>query len=350
MGLTYQAIHWNKTKKIYDKYIGLVLLFLVIPFIALQFLFYPDITIETLIIRSTAFVAIVLLHIILMIGPLTRLDDRFYPLLYNRRHLGVAMFLFALVHGVFSIVQFHALGNRNPIVSVFTSNEHYLAISAFPFQVLGFLALVILMLMAVSSHDFWLRQLSAKFWKGLHMMVYIAYFLIFAHVALGTLQYEDHPMYWLLLIMGAAMICTLHLLAGWKAVHAQAKKDELPEQNFYKACHVNDIESDFAKTCIIQDQNIAIFKYDQKISAVSNICKHQMGPLGEGKIIDGCITCPWHGYQYLPHNGESPPPFNEQIATYMVKVVGDEIWVNPQPNPEGTAVEPASVTNSKNDE
>jgi hypothetical protein len=26
----------------------------------------------------------------------------------------------------------------------------------------------------------------------------------------------------------------------------------------------------------------------------------RIGPLGEGKIIDGCVTCPWHGYQYLP--------------------------------------------------
>jgi len=34
-----------------------------------------------------------LLHIILSIGPLCRLDSRFLPLLYNRRHLGVTMFL-----------------------------------------------------------------------------------------------------------------------------------------------------------------------------------------------------------------------------------------------------------------
>mgnify|MGYP003753304843 CR=1 FL=1 len=46
-----------------------------------------------------------------------------------------------------------------------------------------------------------------------------------------------------------------------------------------------------------------------------NVCKHQMGPLGEGKIIDGCITCPWHGYQYLPANGQSPPPFTEMVKT-----------------------------------
>jgi nitrite reductase/ring-hydroxylating ferredoxin subunit len=29
----------------------------------------------------------------------------------------------------------------------------------------------------------------------------------------------------------------------------------------------------------------------------------QNGPLGEGRIVDGCITCPWHGYQYRPDTG-----------------------------------------------
>ena len=29
----------------------------------------------------------------------------------------------------------------------------------------------------------------------------------------------------------------------------------------------------------------------------------EWGPLGEGKIVDGCITCPWHGFQYRPQDG-----------------------------------------------
>ena len=62
--------------------------------------------------------ALLLLHVILCIGPLCRLDRRFLPLLYNRRHLGVTMFLLALAHGTFSIFQFHALGNLNPLVSL----------------------------------------------------------------------------------------------------------------------------------------------------------------------------------------------------------------------------------------
>jgi len=68
-----------------------------------------------------------------------------------------------------------------------------------------------------------------------------------------------------------------------------------------------------------------------------------MGPLGEGMIIDGCITCPWHGYQYNPENGQSPPPFTEKVKTYKVKIVKDIIWVNPEPLDEGTFVEPAQI-------
>ena len=92
-------------------------------------------------------------------------------------------------------------------------------------------------------------------------------------------------------------------------------------------------------------KSIAIFKYEGKLSAVDNACKHQNGPLSEGRIIDGCITCPWHGYQYQPHNGTSPPPFGEKLATYDVKVEGKQVWVNPEGHAEGTAIEPCKIPN-----
>jgi sulfoxide reductase heme-binding subunit YedZ len=79
------------------------------------------------------------------------------------------------------------------------------------------------------------------------------------------------------------------------------------------------------------------------VSAVSNVCRHQAGPIGEGKVVDGCITCPWHGYQYLPGNGRSPAPFTERVETYDVRVVSGRVYVNPEPHEPGTPVEPARV-------
>ena len=62
-----------------------------------------------------------------------------------------------------------------------------------------------------------------------------------------------------------------------------------------------------------------------------------------GGVIDGCIMCPWHGYQYLPETGASPPPFSEKVPTFHVRVKNGRVFVHPKPNPAGTRVEPASV-------
>ncbi len=258
--------------------------------------------------------------------------------------MGVSMFFLALVHGLFSIVQFHVLGDTNPFVSIFTSNQHYNEISSFPFQTLGFFALIILFLMAATSHDFWLKNLSPRIWKILHMGVYLAYALIIVHVATGAFQYESHPANWVLLILGFVIVAGLHLYAGLKErTRLSEEKNQLSEQGFYKVCQLSEIDENCAKTVFIDGQNIAIFKYDEKVSAVHNVCKHQMGPLGEGQIIDGCITCPWHGYQYHPHNGQSPPPFTEKVNTYDVNIIDGNVWVNPKPHAEGTFVEPAKI-------
>jgi len=48
---------------------------------------HPNATAETLLIRGFGTARLLLLHVILCIGPLCRLDRRFLPLLYNRRHL-----------------------------------------------------------------------------------------------------------------------------------------------------------------------------------------------------------------------------------------------------------------------
>ncbi len=342
MSASYQSILWNRQKKIYDWIlISFVLLYLSV-FISVNLVIHPEITQETLVIRSTATLAIFLLHVILMIGPLTRLNPIFLPLLYNRRHLGVTMFCFGAAHGIFSIVQFHSLGNINPILSLFVSNVHYNSISRFPFEIFGFFALTIFFLMAITSHDFWLHNLSPRIWKSLHMLVYLAYALIVLHVLLGILQFETSPLFVTLLVIGFILLCALHLLAGRKETKADKAQTGIILDGFEKVCTVDDIPEKRAKIVSLGKERIAIFKYDNKISAVSNVCKHQNGPLGEGRIIDGCITCPWHGYQYLPHNGSSPPPFKEKVATYDIKVIDNEVWLNPTPYPDGTERTPAT--------
>ena len=334
MGLNYQTVLWNKNKKVYDRWIGIGMLVYLLVFIGLTFAVNPQTSPETLIIRAFGTLAIALLHIILAIGPLARLNTRSLPLLYNRRHLGVSMFLAALVHGGFSTFQFHALGDVNPILSIFTSNMEYDSLVNFPFQVLGFFALCILFVMAATSHDFWLHNLSPKIWKRLHMMVYVAYILVIFHVFLGAFQQQ--PSFWSLGILsfGFIAITSLHLAAGLKETRKDAEKLPVAEEDWHYVCEIDEIDEDRAKIFMVDGERVAVFKYEGTLSAIHNVCKHQGGPLGEGKIIDGCVTCPWHGYQYLPQNGQSPPPFTEKVCTYRLKKEGDKVYIHPEALPE----------------
>jgi len=88
-------------------------------------------------------------------------------------------------------------------------------------------------------------------------------------------------------------------------------------------------------------ERIAIFRDGARLGALTNLCAHQNGPLGEGRIIDGCVTCPWHGYQYRLEDGCAPPPFTEKLATYRLRMRDGMVEVDPTALPPGT---PASIT------
>ena len=341
MSVSYTSVLWNKNKKRYDLAILVSIIVFIATFTLLNMTLNPQVTFETNLIRSFGWLAILLLHVILSIGPLARINSRFNIVLYNRRHLGVIMFLMGLIHGGFSIMQFHSLGDMNPIRSVFLSNLSYGSIAYFPFQTLGFLGLTILALMAASSHDFWLKNLGVKTWKALHMLVYVAYGALVLHIALGALQNETSPVIFGILVVGFVVIASLHLVAGFR--ETSADKELSSQDDFVQVCKVSEIMEDRAKIFTVSGERVAIFKYDGKLSAVNNVCRHQGGPLGEGKVIDGCITCPWHGYQYLPGNGQSPPPFTEKVETYQLKLEGDQVLLDPKPNEPGTPVEPIEI-------
>jgi methionine sulfoxide reductase heme-binding subunit len=136
--------------------------------------------------------------------------------------------------------------------------------------------------------------------------------------------------------MGAIWLITLHLIAGIKEVKKDNETFAPAKEGFVFVSHVSAFEESRAKIFCIDEERIAVYLHEGKLYAIHNVCKHQGGPLGEGKIIDGCITCPWHGYQYLPHNGQSPPPFKEKVSTYQLKVEDGKVFIHPTPFAEGT--------------
>jgi thiamine pyrophosphate-dependent acetolactate synthase large subunit-like protein/nitrite reductase/ring-hydroxylating ferredoxin subunit len=73
---------------------------------------------------------------------------------------------------------------------------------------------------------------------------------------------------------------------------------------------------------------VCLTRTEEGYGAISNRCPHQGGPLGDGFLQDGCVVCPWHGYEYHPFTGATPPEYDDEpVAPYPVEIREDGLYV-----------------------
>lgn len=342
MSVGYATVQWSRHKVVYDLVVFAAIIVFIGVFIAASLLLAPAGQApgpEVLVIRATGACAITLLHIILAIGPLARLWPRVLPLLFNRRHLGVITFCIALIHAVIVTGYYHGFGVLNPFDSLLRSSATFISLSAIPFEPFGLVALVALFLLAATSHDFWLKLLGPRAWKSLHMSVYAAYVLLLAHVGFGAAQSNrpgEGTTLLALLGIGAVALSTLHIIAALREVRTD-RAPHAVDGPWIDVAAPGDLPLDRARIVSAPGgERIAVFRGGGTIAAITNVCAHQGGPLGEGKVVDGCVTCPWHGWQYRATDGCAPPPFVEKVPTYQVRIVAGRVQVNARALPPGT--------------
>jgi nitrite reductase/ring-hydroxylating ferredoxin subunit/multimeric flavodoxin WrbA len=104
---------------------------------------------------------------------------------------------------------------------------------------------------------------------------------------------------------------------------------------FMKVCSLSELPDNSQKIVQVGPHKVALFHFNNEISAIANACLHKAGPLGLGLVenkYDGIyVTCPWHGWEYNIKTGSAPPGYKDQQALYEVKVEGGDVLVNEQP-------------------
>jgi DMSO/TMAO reductase YedYZ heme-binding membrane subunit len=171
MSVAFRAVQWNRAKLVYDAILLAAIMLFIAGFIGIGgWIEQPKNEPEWIGLRIRTFgsCAFLMLTIILAIGPLARLDRRFLPLLYNRRHFGVLTFFVAALHAWFMVEWYIAQGLLGTLMPELMNVSDYGKFIGFPFKVLGIAALIVLFLMAATSHDYWLVFLTPLVWKALH--------------------------------------------------------------------------------------------------------------------------------------------------------------------------------------
>ena len=76
-------------------------------------------------------------------------------------------------------------------------------------------------------------------------------------------------------------------------------------------------------------RSLALSNIDGEFYAIDNVCTHDGGPLGEGRIRNGRILCPRHGAQFDAKTGRVISlPAVKSVQAYAVTRDGDDLIID----------------------
>lgn len=98
------------------------------------------------------------------------------------------------------------------------------------------------------------------------------------------------------------------------------------EETYTKICSLSDLKENQGRRFLINDVELAVFKVNNEVFVLNNICPHQHTALiYDGFIEDGCVVCPAHGWMFNLKTGRQPTGARG-LDTYQVKIINDEVY------------------------
>ena len=92
-------------------------------------------------------------------------------------------------------------------------------------------------------------------------------------------------------------------------------------------CKLDELQENVGRRFIVNDIEVAVFKINSEVFAVSNICPHQQTHLiYDGFVEDEFVVCPAHGWKFNLKTGKKDSGSNG-LQVYTVKVVDDQVYV-----------------------
>jgi len=77
---------------------------------------------------------------------------------------------------------------------------------------------------------------------------------------------------------------------------------------------------------------VALVRKDGVWSAISGVCNHVGGPLGQGHLDGDYVVCPWHGWKFHRATGEGEPGFEaDKVPAHEVRIEGGRVLVSAEP-------------------
>ncbi len=90
---------------------------------------------------------------------------------------------------------------------------------------------------------------------------------------------------------------------------------------------------------------VLVVRRGERVHAISNVCSHMGGPLDEGDVDGGCVTCPWHQSVFRLDDGAVVHgPATAPQPVYDARLEGARLALRPRPTMTPTTVAPATAS------
>jgi 3-phenylpropionate/trans-cinnamate dioxygenase ferredoxin subunit len=99
--------------------------------------------------------------------------------------------------------------------------------------------------------------------------------------------------------------------------------------DFVRACALSEVPGEGAIGVTIGEVPVAIVRAEGEIYAIHDVCSHEEVPLSEGEVYDHTVECWLHGSCFDLRSGKpTGPPATQPVATYSVRIDGDDVFVS----------------------
>ena len=101
---------------------------------------------------------------------------------------------------------------------------------------------------------------------------------------------------------------------------------------YYVVAATSELEEDGQMYVELNGEEILLCKHQGEFYAIAYHCSHEEFALEGGLLQDGCITCPYHGAEFLLSDGsvQAPPAF-EPIKIYPIRIEDGTIAITTSP-------------------
>lgn len=120
---------------------------------------------------------------------------------------------------------------------------------------------------------------------------------------------------------------------GAEEADSKARVAKIPfagdrQDGFREVATLEDLKRDGRRGVQVDGRELALFLLGSEVKCLDGVCPHDGGPMAEGDVVGGIVSCPWHGWAFHCDTGTSADSNGGCLKTYPVKVEEGRIFVD----------------------